>query len=219
MWWPFRNTMSADPSTCKGSIQPFHSDVSCMGSCTILLEPLLFSMYTTTGTGCPPELVENHDVMLFIDHHCLSNIIEPKQSDYAMFRYGNPRSALYRVQWSLKDFIRCLRLPEHTVPVVEMVWWREVGFITEPHILKKIWIFFNLAFEPLAHLNRFWHAILCESLIDLDSVWVQRKVILQDSVNGWTRKTQLLRASLEWLFWTLLNIISHCFDILWGSCR
>ena len=70
-----------------------------------------------------------------------------------------------------------------------------MSFITESHILKKIWIFFNLAFEPLAHLNTFCHVILCESLFDLDSVWVQLKVILQDPVNGWTRKIQLLRAS------------------------
>ena len=91
-----------------------------------------------------------------------------------------------------------------------------MGFITEPYILKKIWTFFNLAFEPLAHLNSFCHVILCESLFDLDSVWVQLKVILQDSVNGSTGKTQLLRASLEWLFWTPPNRISHCVDILWG---
>ena len=30
--------------------------------------------------------------------------------------------------------------------------------------------------------------------------------------------TQFLRESLEWLFWTPPNRISHCVDILWGSC-
>ena len=34
-----------------------------------------------------------------------------------------------------------------------------MGFITEPHILNKIWIFFNLAFKPLAHLNMFCHFV------------------------------------------------------------
>ena len=75
MWWPFWNATSADQSTCKVMIQPFDSDASCMGSCTVLLEPLFFSMHTTMGTECPPELVENHDVTLFIDRHCFSNII------------------------------------------------------------------------------------------------------------------------------------------------
>ena len=219
MWWPFWNVTSADQSNCKGTIQSFHSDVSCMESCTILLELLLFLMHATMGTECPPELVENHNVTLFIDCHYLSNIIlKPKRSDYAMFQYVNPRIALYRVQWSEKDFIWCLRSPEHRVIAFEMAWYREVGFFTEPHILKKIWIFFNRALESLAHLNTFCHVILCESLFDLDSVWVQLKVIFQDFVNGWTRKTQLLRASPEWLFWTLPNRISHCISILWGSC-
>ena len=36
------------------------------------------------------------------------------------------------------------------------------SFITEPHLLKKSWHFFNLAFEPPAHLNMFCHFILCE---------------------------------------------------------
>ena len=72
--------------------------------------------------------------------------------------------------------------------------------------------------KPLAYLNTFCHVVLCESLFDLDSVWVQLKVILQDSVNGWPRKTQLLTASQEWLFWTPPNRIFHCVDILWGSC-
>ena len=31
--------------------------------------------------------------------------------------------------------------------------------LIERHILKKIWIFFNLAFEPLAHHNTFCHVI------------------------------------------------------------
>ena len=71
----------------------------------------------------PPEHVENHNVMLFIDRHCLSNIIlKPKWSDYAMFQYGNPRSALYSMQWSLKDFIWCLGFPEHRVLAVDMAW-------------------------------------------------------------------------------------------------
>ena len=37
-------------------------------------------------------------------------------------------------------------------------------------------------------------------------------------MNGWTRKTHLLRASPEWLFWTTPNRISHCVNILWRSC-
>ena len=31
MWWPFWNAKSVDQPTCKATIQPFHSDVSCMG--------------------------------------------------------------------------------------------------------------------------------------------------------------------------------------------
>ena len=121
MWRSFWNVMTADQATCKVTIQPFHSDVSCMGSCTVLLEPLLFSMHATTGIECPPELVENYNVTLFIDCHCLSNInFKPKRFDYAMFQYGNPRSELYRAHWSLKDFIWCLGSPEHKVLAVDM---------------------------------------------------------------------------------------------------
>ena len=58
----------------------------------------------------------------------------------------------------------------------------------------------------------------CESLFDPDPVLVQLKVILHDSMNGWARKIQLLRASPEWRFWTLPNRMSHCVDVLWGSC-
>ena len=113
--------ISADQWTCKVTIQPFHSDVSCMGSCTILLEPLLFLMHAMMGTECPPELVENQDVMLFINCHCLTNnFLKPKWSDYDKFRYGNTGSALYRVQWSLKDFIWCLRSPKHRFLAVDM---------------------------------------------------------------------------------------------------
>ena len=88
-----------------------------------------------------------------------------------LFRYDNPSGAFRRVQL-------CLSSPEHRVLAVDIAWWREVGFIIEPHSLKKIWNFFNLAFEPLAHLNTFCHVILCESFLDLDSVWIQLKVIL-----------------------------------------
>ena len=55
---------------CEATIQPFHSDVSCMRSCTVLLEPLLLSIHVTIVTECPPELVQNHNVTLFIDCHC-----------------------------------------------------------------------------------------------------------------------------------------------------
>ena len=54
-----------------------------------------------------------------------------------------------------------------------------MGFISEPHILKKIWHFFNLAFDPPAHLNTFCYVVLCESLLNLDSVWIQLKAILE----------------------------------------
>ena len=61
-------------------------------------------MHAMMGTECPPELLENQDVMLFINCHCLTNnFLKPKWSDYDKFRYGNTGSALYRVQWSLKD--------------------------------------------------------------------------------------------------------------------
>ena len=211
MQWPFWNATSADQSTCKETIQPFHSDVSCMRSCIVLLEPLLFLMYATTGTECPPELVENHDVMLFIDRHCLCNIIlKPKQSNYAMFRYGNPCSALYRVQWSLKDFIWRLRSPEHRVFAVDI---ERSGLHHWTTHSEENLDFLQSCFRTTGISQ---HVLPCH--FDLDSVWVQLKVILQDSVNRWMRKTQLLRASPEWLFWTLPNRISHCVDILWGSC-
>ena len=169
MRWPFWDATSADQSTCKATIQPFHSDVCRMGSCTALLEPLLFSMHAMTGTEYPPELFENHDVMLFINRHFLSNIILkqklvleiPRTQSSCCWHGLIERSGLH--QWTTHS--------------------------------KENLFFFNLAFEPLAHLNTFCHVILCESLFDLDSVWVKLKVILQDSVNGWTRKTQLLRGS------------------------
>ena len=88
-----------------------------------------------------------------------------------LFQYGNPCGALRRVQL-------CLSSPEYRVLAVDIARWKEVGFIIEPHSLKKIWHLFNLAFEPLTHLNTFCHVILCESLLDLDSVWIQLKVIL-----------------------------------------
>ena len=88
-----------------------------------------------------------------------------------VFRYGNLCGAIRRVQL-------CLSSPEYRVLAVEIARWKEVGFIIEPHHLNKIWHWFNLAFEPLTHLNTFYHVILCESLLDLDSVWIQLKVIL-----------------------------------------
>ena len=96
---------------------------SCMGSCTILLEPLFLPNHTTTSKKCLPELVKNNNVMLFIDRNCLSNIIlKPKQSDYAMFQYGNSCSGLHRVQCSLKDFIWCLSSPKHRVLAADIAW-------------------------------------------------------------------------------------------------
>ena len=52
MWWPLWNATSANQSTCKAGIQPFHTDVRCMGSCTVLLEPLLFPMDASMGRVC-----------------------------------------------------------------------------------------------------------------------------------------------------------------------
>ena len=118
---PFWNATSAHQSTCKATIQQFHNYNSCMGSCIVLLEPLLLSLHPTTGTKCPPELVKNNNVALFINRNCLSNIIlKPKRSDYIMFRKGNPRAVLRRVKWSLKDLIWRLSSPEHRVLAVDM---------------------------------------------------------------------------------------------------
>ena len=93
-----------------------------MESCTIFLEPLLLSLHTTADTKCPLELVKNNNVTLLIERNYLSNILKPKQSDYAMFKYGNPCSAFHRVQWPLKDFICCLSSPEHRVHAVDIAW-------------------------------------------------------------------------------------------------
>ena len=134
-------------------------------------------MYATTGTECPLELVKNHDVTLFIDHHCLSNIIlKPKRSDYAMFRYGNPRSALYRVQRPLKHVIWCLRSSEHRVIVVDMTWYKTTG--TPQHMLSCgfVWEFVWSGFcmgTIEGHSSRF-----CE--------WMSEKNPTLDSVSGVT---------------------------------
>ena len=83
------------------------------------------SCWSHCSTWWTPRRVQSvHNITLFIDRNCLSNItFKPKRSDYAMFRYGNPCGALRRVQLSLKAIIWRLSSPEHRVLGIEREKW------------------------------------------------------------------------------------------------
>lgn len=64
----------------------------------------------------------------------------------------------------------------------------------------------------LKYHKMFFHISWWKFMVDLDLVWVQLRILLQNSLQWCTRKTQFLGMSFDGLFQILL-IISHCIYI------
>ena len=63
-----------------------------------MLEPLEDPDNLSPSTKCCPELAKHLDISLGVDCHTLLIVVlEPEWSNDAMFRDGNPGSALQRV--------------------------------------------------------------------------------------------------------------------------
>ena len=68
------------------------------------------------------------------------------------------------------------------------------------------------------HWNKKLHVSWSEFIFVLDSVWVQIKILLQDSLQRCTWKTKFLGTPSEGLFWTPSDRISHSIHIVRTSC-
>ena len=73
--------------------------------------------------------------------------------------------------------------PQHIGLAIDMPTEQEVCFVAEPNIIQKVGILFDLVLEPPAHHNAFCHVSWCEFMLDLDPVWVQLKVLDQESLH------------------------------------
>jgi len=207
---PLRFAAPADQPIRESVVQPLHRDIGCMWSCPILLEPLHISIHATTCPKYPPELVEHRNVTLLCDSDCiLVCVFKPKWSDYAMLGDGHPGRTFHRLQGPLKHLVWGLCAPEHIVLAIDMPTEQKVCFVTEPNIIKKVRVLFDLVLEPPAHHNTFCHVSWCEFMLDLDPVWVKMNILDQDSLHWWTWNTQLLASSSDGLFRTPSDRISH----------
>jgi len=81
-----------------------------------LLEQLEDPDDPSPWTKCCPELAKRLDISLGVDcHKPLVVVLAPEWSNDAIFRDGNPGSALHRMYWPLQTVLRGCATPEDVV--------------------------------------------------------------------------------------------------------
>ena len=125
----------------------------------------------------------HYTLMLLYDSDCLSIcIFKPEWSDYATFKHGCTSCASQRVPGPLKHLPWGLYVSEPIVLATNVPREPKLCLIAEPNIIKEFRFIFDPVLGSLAHHNRFCHVNWCEFLLYLDPLWVQMKILDQESL-------------------------------------
>ena len=183
MWRSLGFTAPADQLMRESMVEPLHQDVGCMWSYLTLLEPLHISIHTMKCSKCPSELFLHISVMLFCDSDCLLIcVFKPKWFNYYMLWDGHLGHAFHRGQKSLKHRIWGFCAPVNTVITIDMSQGaRNVFSHWTKHHQRSQNPFHSYSWTLGTSLNIF-HVSWCQFTVDLDSVWVRLKIILEDSL-------------------------------------
>ena len=196
MWRLLWFTAPTDQSIRKSMVESLRHDIGCIWSCSIVLKLLHISIQTTIQT--------------------LVCVFKLKRFDYSMHWDGYSARAFHRVQGPLKHLVWGFCILVHTLIAIDMSTEPEVCFVAELSI-DEVRNLFNLVWTTGSSQNVF-HVRLCEFMLDLDSVWVQLKILLWDSLQRCMWKTRFLGTFSERLFRTSSGRISHRIHSIGTSC-
>ena len=140
---------------------------------THLHEPLLTSCFMAAEPSqCSPEASKHIHISISCNSlRCPVFVTEPKRANNSLCTQSYPRCSLCNMKISFNHLIWSRRRPMHVVPRVHCTTEIKVGFITEPHRSKKVFLLSHLSLEPGTHGSSLQSIFRGQSLVNGNVVW------------------------------------------------
>ena len=195
---PFNCSASTDDSVLELWSEPLKGTIRSVGSSPILHEPLgvhidMFSFQFDE------ELLQHAHVTLCVDCRCSVLVVDkPDGANNSLSTDSSPSSTFLRVKGPFENILRWRSPPVKCTLWGNMSRQIKMGFVREPHIVKKVRLTTKTFTEPLAHEHPLPLVLIVQPLLDLQWERLHLQIGMQNSVHTAPRQAKFLTSPSYW---------------------